>query len=155
MSSFITSNKNKSRIAKLIYRELWCNGDQDGCRALYGDIIKTLQQQLENLTNKKLNIDNADVEILKVLEDINRTAVNKCYNENEPTIHHHLEFIKIEDAYSVETLKAIQCFIYQCAESGIDEKNENFLKSLEELVHYLALYLIEHTNEWNNAPWGD
>ena len=113
---------------KLIYRELWCNGDQYGCRALYGDIIKTLQQQLEDLTNKKLNIDNADVEILKVL---------------------------IEDAYSVETLKAIQCFIYQCAESGIDEKNENFLKSLEKLVHYLALYLIEHTNEWNNAPWGN
>lgn len=154
MSNFLTSNNSKSRVAKLIYRELFCKGDTMGRKLSYDNKLKTITRfTLDNITKKNLTIENADTEILKILEDMNQHAVNNRYNEKDKTEHKTMEKITMEQAYDYQTFKSLQCFLYNADNDKTIKKYYRIFNYLRELEKDFAIYLVQGTENFKNAQW--
>jgi len=54
----------------------------------------------------------------------------------------------------VESFKALQCWIYQCAEGNIPEKSKLYQFFEHVVASAWATSIIMRTSEFDNAEWG-
>lgn len=155
MSSFITAKETKSRVAKLVYRELFCNGDAEHSKLIHDtEILNNITTLFNKLTNKTLTIENGDVEIFKILEDMNSTAVKYLYKREGETLHDEMPITLLADTYTTQTFKSLECFIYNSIESDFNEDYKQILDFLKLLTDKLAKYLVWNTQLYKMSVWG-
>ena len=154
MSNFITSNDGKSRIAKLIYREIFFHGDTGKIKLCYNTKLENnALEQFNKYAKNCINIENADTEILKILEDMNNNAVNNRYGEKDKTIHYPMEIIPLDELYIIQTYKSLQCFIYNSDNDITLKKYNHIFKYLNELEHRLGEKILMHSQDYKEAKW--
>jgi hypothetical protein len=81
---------------------------------------------------------------------MNRDAVNQRYNESKKAP----EFSFVDCSVSkFQALKSLRCFLYQCNEGDVPEKNPLF-KVFDELADYLAMSIVNDLPQYEEAEWG-
>lgn len=141
MSAFICQDKTLQRIV--------CYFDLDtrfvNSSICHGQIGRKLQEIGFNLEYK----EHKD-RLIKEMVFLNRQAVNDRYSEyeTEQNIIYRDEF----PATPIQVYKSLCCFLYQCAEGDIPEKNELY-KTLEEIKSYMAECIVGRLPEFDKAEW--
>jgi hypothetical protein len=131
MSAYVVDKKTIDRIVTYIFREYGYR-DQDILHRYYPQLVA----ENENVLGQrlwKLNVD----------------AVNCRYEENNPV---ELYQWSPEHCGLIQTLKSLQCLIYQCAEGNIPDTN--LYKDLERLEKSIMSKIIDALPEYNAAQWG-
>ena len=79
---------------------------------------------------------------------MNQDAVNYRYSETDtpPMFEFHWEMCS-----DVQTVKSLQCFLYQCAEGDVPERE--LYKALKEVKHFLMARIIGRMPEYDKADW--
>lgn len=102
-----------------------------------------------------------DLDVKKLaaaLYEMNVSAVNQRYNENDPT--DDIAFADFGKNYlrnaTLQSLcqfaKSLRCFLYQCTEGDIPERET--YKVLERFSYELFAYIVNCLPDFNEAKWG-
>jgi hypothetical protein len=83
------------------------------------------------------------------LYDLNASAVNQRYNEKSPAPIYKLGYDTVD---IFQTLKSLQCLIYQCSEG--DAPAQALYEQLRELERAIALKIINEMPQYKKAQWG-
>ena len=109
------------------------------------------KQQFE----KKLHVDfdnaNWQTHLGQKLWDLNQLALGYRYGDEKIALHYRFSPFP---ATPVQAFKALQCFLYQCAEGDIPEASKLY-KFFDEVVTLRwAEAIITHSKEYDDAEWG-
>jgi hypothetical protein len=88
--------------------------------------------------------------LIKEMAFLNRLGVNERYNEFEEA-----EKISYRESFCcslIQAFKSLSCFLYQCCEGDIPEKN-NLYKMLEEIKNEMACCIVSNLPEYEKARW--
>lgn len=84
------------------------------------------------------------------LLDMNITAVNVRYPET-PSKCQRYRFSE-NTASPVQTLKSLQCLLYQCAEG--DTPETDLYKKMDSLAGKIAMFIVTQSPEYQAVTWG-
>ena len=167
MSSFITSKETKQRIAEMLYEDLFEKRESRLFNRLETEEYKTLLNEYNAKygDGKKIEVDilgiiivNSDSRlkqiqrIYNVLDDLNYAAVNARYADDMEAEHEKLTGT-LEQGYSVQTFKGLQCLIYQCTEDLKEAIHIKLYQMLCRLEHRMACYIVERMPAYKEADW--
>ncbi len=142
MSAFIVSDKTLQDIVSYLDLDVRF-GNTSKC---YGSLGRML---LKNGFNLELH-EHKD-KLIKEMALLNRLGVNERYNEQE--IERNVSYIDQFCPSIIQAYKSLSCFLYQCCEGDIPEKN-NLYKMFEEIKNEMACCIVSHLPEYDKAEWG-
>jgi len=142
MSAFIVSNKTLQDIVSYLDLDVRFINSSN----CYGSLGRIL---LKNGFNLELQ-EHKD-RLIKEMALLNRLGVNVRYNEQE--IEHNVRFIDQPCPSVIQAYKSLGCFLYQCCEGDIPEKN-NLYKMFEEIKSEMAQCIVSSLSAYDKAEWG-
>ena len=141
MSAFIVSDKTLLNIVRFLTLDL----NSSGNKICYGSINRILIKAGFNLEYP----EHRD-RLIKEMALLNRLGVNERYDENETEMH--VSFINGMPPTKVQAYKSLGCFLYQCCEGDIPEKNDLY-KMFEEIKNEIAHAIVHSLKEYDDAQW--
>lgn len=140
MSAFVVSNPCIVRIVRFLTKCV----NSTGMDRSIADPVRALQYNLPDDERKLAN------DMLAM----NNDAVNQRYRETggETKIPQR-DFSTSEKLNAVVVYKSLSCFIYQCSEGNVPERD--LYKALEKVQTRLADYIVSELPEYDAAPWGN
>ena len=142
MSAFIVSDKTLQDIVSYLDLDVRFSNTSK----CYGSLNRVL---LKNGFNLELN-EHKD-KLIKEMALLNRLGVNERYNEQE--IEANVKYIDQFSPSIFQAYKSLGCFLYQCCEGDIPEKN-NLYKMFEQLKAIMAECIVSSLPEYDKAEWG-
>jgi hypothetical protein len=88
--------------------------------------------------------------LIKEMALLNRLGVNERYDEQE--IEQNVSYKEGFCCSLIQAYKSLACFLYQCCEGDIPEKNELY-KMLEEVKKEMACCIVSNLPEYDKAKW--
>lgn len=158
MSSFVVSKETLELLSSFLYQSAVSSN------SLYMD--SEIKNAFE-IECEKSWVLIYEKDIYKHLNKMNIDAYCQRYKDEKPEyiIPENLEFPMIpfpryNAEYHIEEypliywqiLKSLQCYIYQCEEGNISEKE--LFKMLKNLCNRLKDYMISNTVEYSTSKWG-
>jgi len=134
MSAFIVSQKTVNRIIDYI---AW-NSNKD----LY---------MLRILNNAGYKLPDDVIKLGQDMVALNYGAVNERYSEEEKP--EKFQRIRNLRASLIQTVKSLQCFLYQCTE-GEDFENSKLYQGLRRLEEHLLNEIVTSLPAYEKAVWG-
>ena len=141
MSAFIVSDTTLQIIVRFLDLDVRFSNSSK----CYGCLNRILQKQGFNLEFP----EHRD-RLIKEMALLNRMGVNERYNENE--LEMHVRYIDAMPPSIMQAYKSLGCFLYQCCEGDIPEKNDLY-KMFEEIKNQMAHAIIRTFKEYDEAKW--
>lgn len=136
----MVDNKTIQRILSFIYQTEY------GSHAYHYSYVRGRLEELNyNLSEEGLSELGTD------MLSLNRAAVNDRYNE-EVGVVEVFKFSLNLQVSKIQVLKSIQCYLYQCAEGDIPERE--LYKVLRQLEVAIMHSIINAMPEYEAATWG-
>ena len=154
MSSFICSEKDFTRITKLVVKgmNLYRNSRDEFAYS----IQKELQEVFEicpAMVNSDRDYLKAINEIYKKIKKMNYDAVFERYKDDyKIEFKNQVGFMPF-GRITHQDYKTIQCYLYQCYEGDVPETP--LFKVLKKLEKEVACYIVENQPEYEEAQWGE
>ena len=149
MSAFMMSEKSLAKIAAYVHRHA------DRHRNYTKTFVEHCRKYAVRRDGKVVEWQTYTPENLyRVLEAMNAESLKQRYGDGlENNIAEADPVIPLYGAFNkFEILKAIRCFLYQCAEGDVPETE--LYKAVEALSNDLAYDIINEMPEYENAVWG-
>ena len=141
MSAFIVSDTTLQIIVRFLDLDVRFSNSSK----CYGCLNRILQKQGFNLEFP----EHRD-RLIKEMALLNRMGVNERYNENE--LEMQVRYIDAMPPSIMQAYKSLGCFLYQCCEGDIPEKNDLY-KMFEEIKNQMAHAIIRTFKEYDEAEW--
>ena len=141
MSAFIVSDTTLQIIVRFLDLDVRFSNSSK----CYGCLNRILQKQGFNLEFP----EHRD-RLIKEMALLNRMGVNERYNENE--LEMQVRYIDAMPPSIMQAYKSLGCFLYQCCEGDIPEKNDLY-KMFEEIKNQMAHAIIRSFKEYDEAKW--
>ena len=141
MSAFIVSDTTLQIIVRFLDLDVRFSNSSK----CYGCLNRILQKQGFNLEFP----EHRD-RLIKEMALLNRMGVNERYNENE--LEMQVRYIDAMPPSIMQAYKSLGCFLYQCCEGDIPEKNDLY-KMFEEIKNQMAHAIIRTFKEYDEAKW--
>ena len=141
MSAFIVSDTTLQIIVRFLDLDVRFSNSSK----CYGCLNRILQKQGFNL-----EFPEHKDRLIKEMALLNRMGVNERYNENE--LEMQVRYIDAMPPSIMQAYKSLGCFLYQCCEGDIPEKNDLY-KMFEEIKNQMAHAIIRSFKEYDEAKW--
>jgi hypothetical protein len=141
MSAFIVSDTTLQIIVRFLDLDVRFSNSSK----CYGCLNRILQKQGFNL-----EFPEHKDRLIKEMALLNRLGVNERYNENE--LEMQVRYIDAMPPSLMQAYKSLGCFLYQCCEGDIPEKNDLY-KMFEEIKNQMAHAIIRTFKEYDEAKW--
>lgn len=141
MSAFICQEKTLLNIVRYLDLDVRFSHTSKCCGSLNRILLKR-GFNLEHIEHRDL--------LIKEMTMLNRQGVNERYNEFETEKN-----ITYTDGFCcslIQAYKSLSCFLYQCCEGDIPEKNDLY-KMFEEIKTEMAHCIVSHLPEYDQAEW--
>lgn len=140
MSAFVVSDTTINKIVSWLYQEPTNAVTWGGCQdilARHGYDIKT-EQEARRLAND--------------LFALNVRAVDERYWGGAQRFRTlDFEYVFMTPKSAIETVKALGCLMYQCAEGTVPETD--LYKLMEEIINAMCRGIVMDSKEYQEAPW--
>jgi len=141
MSAFIVSDNTLQNIVRFLDLDVRFSNSSK----CYGSLKHLLLKQGFNLELK----EHKD-RLIKEMALLNRLGVNERYNENE--MENNVHYIDGYPPSTIQAYKSLGCFLYQCAEGDIPQKNDLY-KMFDQIYSEIAHSLARTLPEYEKAKW--
>ncbi len=141
MSAFIVSDNTLQTIVRFLDLDARFSNNS----RCYGCLKRILLKQGFNLEYP----EHKD-RLIKEMALLNRLGVNERYDENE--LEMDVRFIDDFTPSLIQAYKSLGCFLYQCCEGDIPEKNDLY-KMFEKIKNEMANSIVRDLKEYDDAKW--
>ena len=141
MSAFIVSDTTLQIIVRFLDLDVRFSNSSK----CYGCLNRILQKQGFNL-----EFPEHKDRLIKEMALLNRMGVNERYSENE--LEMQVRYTDAMPPSLMQGYKSLGCFLYQCSEGDIPEKNDLY-KMFEEIKNQMAHAIIRTFKEYDEAKW--
>jgi len=142
MSSYVVDDATINKVVAYLYFEAMDSRSN-------GEIAR----KLRNLDYNLLSMEDCK-RLAEDMFSLNVRAVNQRYGEGEAEKFRSLDFkFQLQSPTSlIKTLKAFECWSYQCCEG--DVILSNLYKALGQVAIFLAWRVVHGLPEWEKEGWG-
>jgi len=141
MSAFIVSDNTLQNIVRFLDLDVRFSSSSK-CYGSFKHILLKRGFNLEYREHKD--------RLIKEMALLNRLGVNERYDEK--ALEKEVHFIDDFAPSLVQAYKSLGCFLYQCDEGDIPEKNDLY-KMFSEIYNQLAHVLARTLPEYDQAKW--
>jgi len=141
MSAFIVSDTTLQNIVRFLDLDVRFSNSSK----CYGCLNRILLKQGFNLQYP----EHKD-RLIKEMALLNRLGVNERYEENE--LEMVVRYIDDFPPSLMQAYKSLGCFLYQCCEGDIPEKNDLY-KMFEAIKNEMAHAIVRNFKEYEDAQW--
>lgn len=141
MSAFIVSDTTLQKIVRFLDLDVRFSNSSK----CYGCLNRILLKQGFNLQYP----EHKD-RLIKEMALLNRLGVNERYNEND--LEMQVRYIDDYAPSLMQAYKSLGCFLYQCCEGDIPERNDLY-KMFDEIENQMAHSIVRNLKEYDDAKW--
>jgi hypothetical protein len=117
--------------------------------------VRIASEWAEKEVESKLGIDCNDpdwkTKLGQRMWDLNQLSLYYRYGDQKKELVYKFQTVPCS---KVQAFKALQCWLYQCAEGSIPEDSKLYSFFDKVIVPEWAEYLVMRTPEYDNAEWG-
>lgn len=139
MSAYVVSDETINKVVSLLY----CKRNESywPAREIKESYVLEGRRGFEVLAQDMFNL--------------NVEAVEQRYGEGEAREFRPLDFKfqVVAPGSTLSTLKALQCWLYQCSEGDVPEVSPLY-KMMTEFSHLLAMEIVQNLPAYEAANWG-
>jgi len=146
MSAFKVTNQTINTIVDFLAYEQY-----DRTAPTYGQCARLLHKKTNNVFVDKNTLD--DDALISAMHQMNEDALQALYEDRLKEMYDNdRTFAPVGRKPLIEVFKRLSCYLYQCAEGTIPEKNPLY-KALREIETYIAECIVEGMKEYKDIPW--
>jgi hypothetical protein len=142
MSAYLVEDKTISRVITSFVTH----------HRIYDSQLEEIRLEIGHLLNVLPTEERFPREVAKAMHQLNREALQARYPSDWREMVEDFAGLRFEPANTIQTLKSLNCWLYQCAEGDIPETSGLYAQ-MKRYEHFLERDIVYSLPAYDKAEW--